>query len=113
MSLGNTSAATLLVASSAMPGITCEYVSCRGEWVSLGPRRLAIPFSGQSSSRWPQRCHVAPGIDRIAAGKANIREVIAFPKTQAAFDPLTGAPAPVDQAQLSALHIRSTAPRKL
>jgi aspartyl-tRNA synthetase len=63
----------------------------------------------------PPHGGIAPGIDRIAAlaaGEANIREVIAFPKTQAAFDPLTGAPAPVDEAQLSALHIRSTAPYK-
>lgn len=55
----------------------------------------------------------APGIDRIAAlaaGETNIREVIAFPKTQSATDPLTGAPAPVDDAQLGALHLRSTAP---
>jgi aspartyl-tRNA synthetase len=34
--------------------------------------------------------------------------VIAFPKTQTAYDPLTGAPAEVDEAQLRALHIRTT-----
>ncbi len=63
----------------------------------------------------PPHGGIAPGIDRIvalAAGETNIREVIAFPKTQTAFDPLTGAPAPVDAAQLQLLHLRSTAPPK-
>ena len=61
----------------------------------------------------PPHGGIAPGIDRIvalAAGETNIREVIAFPKTQSAFDPLTGAPAPVDDEQLAALYLRSTAP---
>jgi aspartyl-tRNA synthetase len=62
----------------------------------------------------PPHGGIAPGIDRIvalAAGETNIREVIAFPKTQTAVDPLTGAPAPVDEEQLKALHLRSTAPK--
>ena len=61
----------------------------------------------------PPHGGIAPGIDRIvalAAGETNIREVIAFPKTQTAFDPLTGAPAPVDEKQLKTLFLRSTAP---
>ena len=61
----------------------------------------------------PPHGGIAPGIDRIvalAAGETNIREVIAFPKTQTAIDPLTGAPAEVDEAQLKLLHLRSTAP---
>lgn len=61
----------------------------------------------------PPHGGIAPGIDRIvalAAGADNIREVIAFPKTQSAFDPLTGAPAPVDDDQLKVLHLRTTAP---
>jgi aspartyl-tRNA synthetase len=63
----------------------------------------------------PPHGGIAPGIDRVvalAAGEANIREVIAFPKTQTAFDPLTGAPAEVDEAQLRALHIQVTPPPK-
>ena len=63
----------------------------------------------------PPHGGIAPGIDRIvalAAGETNIREVIAFPKTQTAFDPLTGAPAPVDEAQLKVLHLKSTAPKE-
>jgi aspartyl-tRNA synthetase len=51
----------------------------------------------------PPHGGVAFGLDRIAmvlAGEQNIREVIAFPKTQSGADLLTGAPAEVDQAQL-------------
>jgi aspartyl-tRNA synthetase len=49
------------------------------------------------------------GIDRlvaILAGEENIREVIAFPKTQSGADPMTGAPTPVDPAQLTDLGLR-------
>jgi len=49
------------------------------------------------------------GIDRltaILAGEENIREVIAFPKTQSGADPMTGSPLPVDPTQLAALGIR-------
>jgi aspartyl-tRNA synthetase len=61
----------------------------------------------------PPHGGIAPGIDRVAAlaaGEANIREVIAFPKTQTALDPLTGAPSEVDEAQLKTLHIQITRP---
>ena len=61
----------------------------------------------------PPHGGIAPGIDRIvalAAGETNIREVIAFPKTQTAYDPLTDAPSEVDDAQLKVLHLKSTAP---
>jgi aspartyl-tRNA synthetase len=56
---------------------------------------------------------IAFGIDRMAAlmtGSASIRDVIAFPKTQTAADPLTGAPAPADEGQLRELGIRLRAP---
>ncbi len=49
------------------------------------------------------------GIDRLAAilaGEDNIREVIAFPKTQSGADSMTGAPTPVDPKQLAELGIR-------
>ena len=62
----------------------------------------------------PPHGGIAPGIDRVvalAAGESNIREVIAFPKTQTAFDPLTGAPSEVDEEQLAVLHLKSTAPK--
>ncbi|MFM1837964.1 MAG: aspartyl-tRNA synthetase [Actinomycetota bacterium] len=50
------------------------------------------------------------GIDRlvaILAGEENIREVIAFPKTQSGLDPMTNAPGPVDAAQLNELGLRT------
>ena len=54
----------------------------------------------------PPHAGFAIGIDRFAAvlaGEENIREVTAFPKTQSGADPLTGAPAPLDPAQLAEL----------
>jgi aspartyl-tRNA synthetase len=47
----------------------------------------------------------------LLAGEENIREVIAFPKTQSGADPLTGAPTPVDPPQLAELGIRVLPPR--
>ena len=54
------------------------------------------------------------GIDRlvaILAGEENIREVIAFPKTQSGLDPMTNAPTPVSQKQLDELGIRVLPPK--
>jgi aspartyl-tRNA synthetase len=52
---------------------------------------------------------IAMGLDRIVAliaGVETIRDVIAFPKAASGADPLTGAPAPVDAAQLRELGLR-------
>lgn len=53
------------------------------------------------------------GIDRltaILAGEENIREVIAFPKTQSGADPMTSAPTPVENAHLAELGLRLLPP---
>ncbi len=55
----------------------------------------------------------AYGIERLAAilaGEENIREVIAFPKPQSGSDPLTNAPTPIDDKQLTELGLRVLPP---
>jgi aspartyl-tRNA synthetase len=61
----------------------------------------------------PPHAGFAVGIDRLAAilaGEENIREVIAFPKTQSGVDPLTNAPLPLDDVQLKDLGLKVLKP---
>lgn len=52
----------------------------------------------------------AYGVDRTVAlglGLDSLRDAIAFPKTSAAADPMTGAPSPISEEQLRDVHIRA------
>jgi aspartyl-tRNA synthetase len=62
----------------------------------------------------PPHAGFAVGMDRfvaLLAGEDNIREVIAFPKTQSGVDPLTNAPLPIDDHQLRDLGLRLVEPK--
>ena len=62
----------------------------------------------------PPHAGIALGLDRwvmLLLGNDNIRDVIAFPKTQKAADMLTGAPSTVDDRQLRDLHLKVNAPK--
>jgi aspartyl-tRNA synthetase len=62
----------------------------------------------------PPHAGFAFGIDRLAAllvGEENIREVIAFPKTQSGADPLTRAPSPIAERHLQELGLRLLPPK--
>jgi aspartyl-tRNA synthetase len=84
----------------AILGITAEQARDRFGFLLDAFRYGAPPHAG-----------FAVGIDRlvaILAGEDNIREVISFPKTQSGADPLTGAPSPLDPAQLRELGLNVT-----
>ncbi|WP_101844388.1 aspartate--tRNA ligase [Halobacillus sp. Marseille-P3879] len=57
----------------------------------------------------PPHGGIALGFDRfimLLAGRTNLRDTIAFPKTASAQDPLTDAPGTVSKAQLDELHLQ-------
>jgi aspartyl-tRNA synthetase len=61
----------------------------------------------------PPHAGFAFGMDRLTAvlaGEENIREVIAYPKTQSGADPLTRAPTPIDDRQLEELGLQVLPP---
>ena len=63
----------------------------------------------------PPHGGIAAGIDRLMMAikdTENIREVVAFPKTQSHQDLMLGAPSPVSPEQLEELHIQVVPPRK-
>ncbi len=85
--------------------------------IGIGPEEAERRFGAMLHAfRYgaPPHGGIAPGIDRlimVLQDEPNIREVMAFPKTQAARDEMMDAPGPVDEAQLKELHI-SLRPRK-
>ena len=84
-------------------GITNEEAEARFGFLLEALRYGAPPHAG-----------VALGLDRwvmLFLASDNIRDVIAFPKTQKASDMLTGAPATVDTKQLRDLHIKVDVPK--
>src|SRR5947199_6060876 len=85
-------------------------------FLSIGPEQAQARFGFLLDAfRYgaPPHAGFAFGIDRLVAllvGEENIREVIAYPKTQSGADPLTGAPTPADPAQLTELGLRILPP---
>ena len=84
--------------------------------LGIGPAEAEVRFGfllGAFRYGAPPHAGFAFGVDRLAAilaGEENIREVIAYPKTQSGADPLTGAPLPLSAAALAELGIRVVVP---
>ena len=84
--------------------------------LGIGPEEAEARFgflSGAFRYGAPPHAGFAFGVDRLAAilaGEENIREVIAYPKTQSGADPLTGAPKPLPAEALAELGIRVVVP---
>jgi aspartyl-tRNA synthetase len=79
--------------------------------IGIGPEEAESRFGAiLTAFRYgaPPHGGIAPGVDRlimVLRDQPNIREVMAFPKTQAARDEMMDAPGPVPEDQLEELHI--------
>ena len=79
--------------------------------IGIGPEEAGRRFGAiLTAFRYgaPPHGGIAPGVDRlimVLRDQPNIREVMAFPKTQAARDEMMDAPGPVGEDQLKELHI--------
>jgi aspartyl-tRNA synthetase len=86
------------------------------EMLGLGPEQIEERFGffvRALEYGAPPHGGMALGIDRIvmlACGESDLREVIAFPKTQAARDLMMDAPGPVPENLLRDLYLKSTSP---
>ena len=84
------------------------------ERLGIGPEEVRRRFGHMLEAfeyGAPPHAGIGAGIDRLMAvltRQSDIREVIAFPKTKSAVDPLMGAPAPVAPEQLAELHLAVT-----
>jgi aspartyl-tRNA synthetase len=88
------------------------------EILGMSPERIRAQFGHLLDAfeyGVPPHGGIASGIDRLMmtiVGTENIRDVVAFPKTQSHQDLMLGAPSPVDPAQLEELHIQVVPPKK-
>ncbi len=86
------------------------------EMLGIGPEEAQLKFGHMLEAfeyGAPPHAGIGAGIDRLMSvllREPDIREVIAFPKTKSAGDPMTGAPSAISERQLSELHIQLNLP---